>query len=291
MASTNVFLGRFLFWHVFLEVTEHVNVARLLEGNLLQAVCGRATFTYLRVNHPLNLPGSSQLTIRILLVKPDVFGAPAIDGPSSSSPGPFRFPHNSSPGKPFDKDLAMSKLLDEIPDLDVDMASSILAEVLEIKGPVTWDSIAGLDDVKRTLQDIVVNPLIRPDIFTGLKKPEKGVLLFGPPGTGKTLIGKCLASLGGATFFAISAASVTSKWVGTGEKRVRLLFKIARVLRPSIIYIDEVDSILSSRGESKENECLSRLKTEILASQPEFIPGKVKNPIALLSQIDFVSFF
>ncbi|XP_034252294.1 fidgetin-like protein 1 isoform X2 [Thrips palmi] len=199
--------------------------------------------------------------------KPDVFGAPAIDGPSSSSPGPFRFPHNSSPGKPFDKDLAMSKLLDEIPDLDVDMASSILAEVLEIKEPVTWDSIAGLDDVKRTLQDIVVNPLIRPDIFTGLKKPEKGVLLFGPPGTGKTLIGKCLASLGGATFFAISAASVTSKWVGTGEKRVRLLFKIARVLRPSIIYIDEVDSILSSRESSKENECLSRLKTEILASQ------------------------
>lgn len=78
------------------------------------------------------------------------------------------------------------------------------------------------------LQEIVVWPLLRPDIFAGLRGPPKGILLFGPPGTGKTLIGKCIASQSKSTFFSISASSLTSKWVGDGEKMVRALFAVAR---------------------------------------------------------------
>merc|ERR1719418_524717 len=111
---------------------------------------------------------------------------------------------------------------------------------------VQWDDIAGLEFAKETVKEIVVFPLLRPDIFTGLRGPPKGILLFGPPGTGKTLIGKCIASQSKSTFFSISASSLTSKWVGEGEKMVRALFAVARVHQPSVVFIDEIDSVLSA---------------------------------------------
>jgi len=84
---------------------------------------------------------------------------------------------------------------------------------MDINSNVSWENIAGLEHAKNTIKEIVVWPMLRPDIFTGLRGPPKGLLLFGPPGTGKTLIGKCIASQSGATFFNISASSLTSKWV------------------------------------------------------------------------------
>ena len=89
--------------------------------------------------------------------------------------------------------------------------------------------------------------MLRPDIFTGLLAPPRGLLLFGPPGTGKTLIGKCIASQSKSTFFSISASSLPSNWVGEGEKMVRALFAVAIVKQPSVIFIDEIDSLLGAR--------------------------------------------
>lgn len=80
----------------------------------------------------------------------------------------------------------------------------------------------------------MVYPLLRPDIFTGLRRPPRGILLFGPPGTGKTLIGKCIASQAKATFFSISSSSLTSKWIGESEKLVRALFAVAEARQPSV---------------------------------------------------------
>ncbi|EPY85514.1 fidgetin-like protein [Camelus ferus] len=136
-------------------------------------------------------------------------------------------------------------------------------EVMDQGPPVSWDDIAGLEFAKATIREVVVWPMVRPDIFTGLRGPPKGILLFGPPGTGKTLIGKCIASQSGATFFCISASSLTSKWVGEGEKMVRALFAVARCQQPAVIFIDEIDSLLSQRGDG-EHESSRRIKTEFL---------------------------
>ncbi|CAN2389589.1 osteoblast proliferation [Pristimantis euphronides] len=152
---------------------------------------------------------------------------------------------------------------ERLKNIEPKMIELIMSEIMDRGPPLSWDDIAGLEFAKTTIKEIVVWPMLRPDIFTGLRGPPKGILLFGPPGTGKTLIGKCIACQSGATFFSISASSLTSKWVGEGEKMVRALFAVARCHQPAVIFIDEIDSLLSQRGEG-EHESSRRIKTEFL---------------------------
>lgn len=120
--------------------------------------------------------------------------------------------------------------------IDAKMVELIRSEIMAPSGsrPIGWDDIAGLQYAKATIREAVVWPMLRPDIFTGLRRPPRGILLFGPPGTGKTLIGKCIAAQSQSTFFSISASSLTSKWIGDGEKMVRALFAVAAVHQPAV---------------------------------------------------------
>jgi len=152
---------------------------------------------------------------------------------------------------------------ERLKNVDRKIAERILNEVVHKKQDTKWEDIAGLDNVKQAINEIVVYPMQNPTLFRGLLAPAKGLLLFGPPGTGKTLIGKCIASESGATFFAISASSLTSKWVGEGEKMVRALFAVARCMQPSVVFIDEIDSLLTQRVDG-EHDSSRRMKTEFL---------------------------
>lgn len=131
-------------------------------------------------------------------------------------------------------------------------------------GPgVTWNDIIGLQEVKQQLLENIIYPQLRPDMFTGLRTPTRGMLLYGPPGNGKTMIAKAVATECKSTFFNVSASSLMSKWVGDSERLMRHLFGLAAIYSPSIIFIDEIDSMLTARS-STENEAARRVKTEFL---------------------------
>ncbi|CAF0779614.1 unnamed protein product [Rotaria sp. Silwood1] len=127
----------------------------------------------------------------------------------------------------------------KLPNVEKQLISYILDEVIVNKPNVKFTDIDGQERAKRALEEAVILPVLRPEMFTGLRAPVKGILLFGPPGNGKTML------------------------LGEGEKLVRALFAAARELQPSIIFIDEVDSLLSERKES-EHDAMRRLKTEFL---------------------------
>lgn len=137
---------------------------------------------------------------------------------------------------------------------------------------ISWEDIAGLEDAKQSLQENAILPMVRPDLFTGLRRP-RNILLYGPPGTGKTLLVKAVAKESQCLLFICTASSLTSKWHGEGEKLVRTLFQVARVAAPSIIFVDEMDALLSSRKSDGEHEASRRFKTEFMTQVDGIVQG------------------
>src|SRR6195952_2847663 len=124
----------------------------------------------------------------------------------------------------------------------------------EAKSPIGWDEIAGVDEAKDELRE-VVEFLRDPKHFAKLgARVPKGVLLHGPPGTGKTLLAKAVAHESGAQFFSQSAASFVEMFAGLGAARIRRLFMEARKHAPAIIFIDELDAVGARRGSDNNGE-------------------------------------
>ncbi|KAL4910720.1 hypothetical protein BDW74DRAFT_141722 [Aspergillus multicolor] len=163
------------------------------------------------------------------------------------------------------EDSFIDDVLKKLPrGVDPIAARQVLNDIVVRGDEVHWDDIAGLDGAKKALKEAVVYPFLRPDLFSGLREPARGMLLFGPPGTGKTMLARAVATESKSTFFSVSASTLTSKWHGESEKLVRALFGLAKSLAPSIIFVDEIDSLLSARSSGTENEASRRSKTEFL---------------------------
>ena len=124
------------------------------------------------------------------------------------------------------------------------LGGAIVMETPNIK----WSDVAGLDLAKEALKEAVILPIKFPHLFTGKRKPWRGILLFGPPGTGKSYLAKAVATeANNSKFFSVSSSDLVSKWLGESEKLVKELFSMARENKPAIIFIDEVDSLCGSR--------------------------------------------
>jgi transitional endoplasmic reticulum ATPase len=145
---------------------------------------------------------------------------------------------------------------------------SAMREVLIEIPKVKWEDVGGLESVKQNLKEMIEWPLKSPESFERLGiTPPRGILLYGPPGTGKTLLAKAVANESGANFISIKGPELLSKWFGESEQRIRELFRRARQVAPSIIFLDEVDSLVPKRGSHygthATESVVSQLLTEI----------------------------
>lgn len=210
---------------------------------------------------PQRLPTKSATTPPVIRRQFSITGSPIHKPSTGRSTPPLR--SRSGTVTPTSNNIGIAPQVIQVKGVDNKLVQIIMDEIVEGGAKVRWSDIAGQEVAKQALQEMVILPAVRPELFTGLRSPAKGLLLFGPAGNGKTLLARAIATECSATFFNISAASLTSKYVGDGEKLVRALFSVARKLQPSIIFIDEIDSLLSERN-SSEHEASRRLKTEFL---------------------------
>ncbi len=160
---------------------------------------------------------------------------------------------------------------DDFRDAFREVEPSSLRDVFTEPPRVTWDDIGGMEDVKEKLKEAVELPLSRPEAFTRLGiNPPRGVLLYGPPGVGKTLIAKAAARESGANFISLKGPEVLSKWVGESEKAIREIFRKAKQSAPTVIFIDEIDSITAKRGSRGDSGATERVVNQLLTSMDSF---------------------
>ncbi|XP_026217233.1 fidgetin-like isoform X1 [Anabas testudineus] len=178
----------------------------------------------------------------------------SVPGPTSSS--------STSSSRPAE---------DQLKNSDPHLLDMVTSEIVQQGPPVDWSDIAGLELAKATLKEEVLWPILRPDMFSNLGPAPRCVLLFGPRGSGRTLLGRCLASQLGAPFLQLSGSMLATKWLTEGEKIIRASFLVARCRQPSVLFISEVDMLLSAH--LSEESPINRLKGELLTQLDSLLMG------------------
>ncbi|MBW6451185.1 MAG: CDC48 family AAA ATPase [DPANN group archaeon] len=142
---------------------------------------------------------------------------------------------------------------------------SAMREIMVEIPRVKWDDVGGLKDAKQSLIEMIEWPLKTPEVFKNMGiKPPRGILLYGLPGTGKTLLARAVASKSKSNFISIKGPEIFDKYVGESEKAIRDLFKRAKQVAPSIIFIDEIDSIAPKRGHGMDSGVADRVVNQLL---------------------------
>ncbi|XP_028292914.1 fidgetin isoform X2 [Gouania willdenowi] len=151
---------------------------------------------------------------------------------------------------------------EQLKNSDSNLVEMVTTEILQQGSTLDWSDIAGLDMAKAAIKEEVLWPILRPDMFSGLATLPRSLLLFGPQGTGRTLLARCMASQLGAAFLRLSGSALVTKWLGEGEKIIQASFLVARCRQPSVVFIGEVDLLLSVQLSDKSP--VNHLKSELL---------------------------
>ena len=146
-----------------------------------------------------------------------------------------------------------------------EITPTAIREVYVESPNVPWTDVGGLSQVIVDIREAIEWPLTQKDSFKRIGiKPPRGILLYGPPGCGKTLLAKAVATESEANFISIKGPEVLSKWVGESEKAIREVFRKARLAAPSIIFFDEIDSLIPVRGTSSDSNVTERVISQLL---------------------------
>ncbi len=142
-------------------------------------------------------------------------------------------------------EITMDNFLEAMKEIEPSAIREVFVEVPNVR----WSDVGGLDDIKQELKEAVEWPLKYPDVFTRANtNPPKGILLYGRPGTGKTLLAKAVANESGVNFISIKGPQLISRYIGESERGVRETFRKAKHAAPTILFLDEIDSLVPRRG-------------------------------------------
>ena len=182
--------------------------------------------------------------------------------------------------------VTMDNFLEAMKEVEPSAIREVFVEVPDVK----WSDVGGLDDIKEELKEAVEWPLKYSDVFKKANTtPSKGILLYGVPGTGKTLLCKAIATESGVNFISVKGPALVSKYVGESERAIREVFKIAKQASPTILFFDEIDSVVPRRGSSSTDAHVTeRVISQFLTEMDGIEELKGVVVIAATNRLDMV---
>ncbi|XP_046400888.1 katanin p60 ATPase-containing subunit A-like 2 isoform X2 [Ischnura elegans] len=178
---------------------------------------------------------------------------------------------NNSGSKPSNVIRNAAEVCEGPPQVYREMIQEFSQDIRYENPNVHWSDVIGHEDAKRILKEAIVYPVHYPEFFTGILGPWRGLLLYGPPGTGKSLLARAVATECKSTIISVSPSAISSKWRGESEKLIKAVFDLARSNAPSIILVEELDSLASRRDSSLEHEASRRMKTELFLQMDKLV--------------------
>ncbi|MDO9288340.1 MAG: AAA family ATPase, partial [Thermodesulfovibrionales bacterium] len=181
--------------------------------------------------------------------------------------------------------VTMDNFLEALKEVEPSAIREFFVEVPDVK----WDDVGGLENIKRELIEAIEWPLKYSELFKKANtQPPKGILLYGPPGTGKTLLAKAVASQTGVNFISVKGPSLISKYIGESERGIREVFKKAKQASPTILFFDEIDSLVPKRSAAGDSQVIERVISQFLTEMDGVEELKGVVVLAATNRLDLI---